>query len=447
MSLQVTQMKTDDGLSFEQFQSQAGASPLNQTSYHQLLVNISQLEQNGYHARANALKKSLFGKGFQFNTVTDMMVYHYPFLLDDNFMAGYQLAKVDAPLLSTTTGAYTAVHGFEAFEQIVQEASLFGVLRKGVYDLGGYRAIIAAGATSGGGIVENSVIPDTIKPTFQNVNVPIKEFGIAFETSMRNEFLSTTQNDVWRQYEGQGGSAMAALRAYFTVESAKLINRQMTLDNDTLAGDGFESIDRIVGSFSEIDGVGQTAGDLDIYGQDRDAGASWVDSYVNHNSGVDRDLAVSQVKDVLANVRKHWRQPNSTQNKIWITGYNTLSRIEELYESQNTYNPQGAKIQPSVNGISTVSKGVEAGLEVATLYNIPVLVSDDIPADVLERLYLLDLDRLEFGVGMPMQYFEGGASRGTVVELGTFATKGVYYISGEIFSYRFNCHGKLRDIQ
>ena len=38
--LQVTQMKTDDGLSFEQFQSQAGASPLNQTSYHQLLVNI-----------------------------------------------------------------------------------------------------------------------------------------------------------------------------------------------------------------------------------------------------------------------------------------------------------------------------------------------------------------------------------------------------------------------
>lgn len=449
MSQQITETKlqTADGLQFDQLQSQGGLVSLQDASHDTLLKNIAQLEFNGYTRRAEVLRQNLLSKGFKFNTVTDLMVYHYPFLLDDNFMAGYSLSKIDAPYLTTTTGAYTAVHGYEAFEQIVQEANLFGLLRKGVYDLGGYRAITAAGATSGGGVAENAAIPDTIKPTFANVNVPIKEFAIAFETSMKNQFLSQTQNDVWRQYQGQGGSAMDALRAYFTVEAAKLINRQLLVDNEILAGDGFESIDRIVGSYSEITGVGQTSGDLDIYGQDRDTGTTWTDAYVNHNSGTDRDLTVAMVKDVLANVRKHWKNPNSTENKVWFTGYNTLSRIEQIFESQMTYNPQGARIQPSINGIQTVSQGQAAGMEVATLYNIPLLVSENTPSDTIERMYLLDLDRLEFGIGMPMQYFEGGYGRNSVIELGSFASKAAYYMSGELFSYRFNCHGKLRDLQ
>ena len=434
----------NDGVQYDVLSGQNSSF---QQSTELLLKNVAQLEANGFTQRAKALKEQLFQKGFKFNTLSDLMVYHYPFLMDDNFMAGYSLSKADAPLLSSTTGAYTAVHGFEAMEQIVQEQNLFGMLRKTVYNLGGFRGLTAAGATSGGGVSENAAIPDTIKPTLQNVNVPIKEFAISFETSMRNEFLSQTQNDVWRGYEGAGGSAMAALRAYFSTESGKLINRQLLGDNDTLAGNNFESIDRIVGSYSEINGVGQTAGDLDIYGLDRDAGASWADSYVNHNSGTDRDLTVSQVKDIMANVRKHWRNPNDKSNKVWLTGYDTQTRIEQIYESQMVYNPQGATIQPSVNGIQTLNQGQAAGMEVATLYGIPMIVSDDVPQDTISRMYLLDLDRLEFQVGMPMQYFEGGAGRGSIIELDKFATKAAYYMSGETVSHRFNCHGKLRDLQ
>ena len=443
---QAVEQKNEDGIYYTQMSGQGGGM-LGDASNEQLLKNIAQLELNGYQQRANALKETLFGKGFKFNTVTDLMIYHYPFLLDDNYMAGYSLQKVDAPYLSTTTGAYTAVHGFEAFEQIIQEQNLFGMMRKSVYNLGGYRALTAAGATSGGGVAENAAIPDTIKPTLQNVNVPIKEFAISFSTSMRNEFLSQTQNDVWRQYNGGGGSAMAALRAYFTKEAGKLVNRQLLGDNDTLAGNNFESIDRIIGSYSEITGVGQTAGDLDIYGIDRDAAASWADSYVNHNSATDRDLTVSQIKDVLANARKHWINPNNKSNKVWLTGYDTQTRIEQIYESQMQYNPQGATIQPSVNGIQTLNQGQAAGMEVATLYGIPMIVSNDVPQDTISRMYLIDLDRMEFQIGMPMQYFEGGAGKGTIVELDQLASKGVYYMSGEVVANRFNCHGKLRDLQ
>jgi len=448
MSATQQKLQTSEGFTFEHAQAQNGGLGMNQLSQNQMLKNIAALEANGYKNKANALKQNLFQKGFEIKTIADLMAYQYPFMLDDNFMAGYSsLAKADAPLLSSTTGAYTAVHGFEAYEQVIQEANLFGLLRKTVYSIGGYKALTAAGATSGGDIGENAAIPDTIKPTLQDVNVPIKEFAIAFETSLKNQFLSQTPNDVWRQYAGGGGSAMAALRGYFAVESAKLINRQLLVDNETAPGNGFESIDRIVGSYSEINGVGQTAGDLDVYGIDRDAGASWADAYVNHGSGTDRDLSLSHIKDILSNTRKHWKNPADTSNKIWLTGYDTLSRIEQIYESQMTYNPQGARIQPSINGIQVLDRGQSVGMMVSTLHDIPVIVSDDVPQDTISRIYLLDLDRLEFQQGMLMQYFEGGASRGTVVELGSFGDKGVFYMSGELVATRFNCHGKGRDFQ
>lgn len=404
--------------------------------YYDLARNINDFYQNK------------LSKNYQIKTISDLFAVNYPLLLSDLAMQHWDTFG-KAAFLSTDTGAYSAVHGFEAIEQIIQEANMFSMLPKGVYSLGGFKAITAAGATSGGGVAENASIPTTIKPSLVNVPVAIKEFAIAFETSMRERFLSTTPNDVWNRYNGQGGNAMDALRAYFNVEAAKLINRQLLQDNDTLAGNNFESIDRVVGSYSEISGVGQTAGDLDIYGIDRDAAASWADAYVNHNSGTDREITISLIKDLIEKTQPYWRN-QSKQNKFFVTGYDTLNDIEKMFESQMMYsknfNGAGAKVRPSINGVQTLSPGADVGLSVATVYDIPVLVTDDVPKDGKSRLYLLDFDHIKFAFGVPMQYQEGGFSKGTALELGSLGDKGLYYMSGELWADKFKCHAKLRDL-
>jgi len=389
-----------------------------------------------------------YGKLWKRNvTIYDMMRIQYPHMYDDNLIG--QISKVDAPLLSSTTASYVATHGSNAFSQIVQEDNLFKIIPKEPYVRGGYRAITAAGATTGTGVAENANVPDTVKPTLANVDIGIKEVAHSFNVSARNQFLSTIQDDAW----AEGGDALTALRTYSQIEFNKRMNRQLLTDNEDLASNNFESIDRIVGSYSEIAGVGQTAGDLDIYGLDRDAGATWTDAYVNHNSGTDRDLNLSQLRDVMANVKPYWGGPgtgqvwNALDNKIWLTGFDTAARIEEIFESQNQYINNGARVDITLNGVRTLPKGSSAGFLVSELYGIPMFLSNDVPKDTISRMYLLDLSHLKISMGVATQYFEGGFSSGSVIELDQFQDKGVYYMMGELKATKFKVHGKLRDLK
>ncbi len=120
------------------------------------------------------------------------------------------------------------------------------------------------------------------------------------------------------------GDAMKVMREEMAKHHVEMINKMLLTDNDTLAGDNIESLDRIIGSYSEINGVGQTAGDLDIYGLDRDAGATWSDAYVNHNSNVARTFTIDLLDTTLTNLRKNGAQP-----KVILTGYDTQERIQQ----------------------------------------------------------------------------------------------------------------------
>ena len=106
------------------------------------------------------------------------------------------------------------------------------------------------------------------------------------------------------------------------------------------------------------------------------------------------------------------------------------------------------RVSVGMNGVQTLPYGSEAGMLVNTLYGIPLFVSDDVPASgAISNLYLLDLNHLKMGVGIPPMYFEAGFSKGTVGELDAFQNLGIYYEMGELLATRFNVHGKIRDLQ
>lgn len=349
-----------------------------------------------------------------------------------------EIRQLDAPVITTTTGVFNAQFGAKTFSQLNQTANSFGALPKYVWPQSGFRAVTARAAASGGGVAEAAALPDTIKPTFAEITVPLKEIAHNFEQSTRYEAVSNAGDDTipWEE-----------LRELMSVHHAEMLNVMLHVDGDTLAGNNIESLDRVASSAAEATAFSWTTGDEDIHGIDRSA-ASWADAIVLHASGTDRvitDLLIRSLdqQTLAAGANK--------PGQMWITGYDTWNDITGLYQSQVTYNPIGnAYVAPSVNGIQVASPGVNFGVSVATLYDRPVICDKNVVKDTKSRLYLFDTSdpggrgrpRLGIAVAKPTQYVESDS----MFSINKFAKEGMYFTQCELVCTFFACQGKIRDL-
>jgi hypothetical protein len=369
----------------------------------------------------------------------------------------HDIAKTDAPVLTTTTGVYQARYGVQAWVQLNQEANTFGVLPKAVWTRSGWRVITARTTTlPTGGVAENAALPDTTKPTFAQVSTKPKTVAQTFENTEQHEFLAQEGND-------DAVATMAFLREYMAREHKENVNAMLNATAGTLAGNNIESIDRIVGSNDELSnandasGASYDAGDLDPYASasfDRDGGASWVDAYVSHGSGTLRSLTDAVIQDLVQNTLLNGANP---EGQIFQTKYDTWSTMNQLYDPQVRYNLIGtARITGSVNGIQTL-EGRDVGMAVSTWNGKPVVVSKDNIQDTsgIGRLFLLDISnpeghdypRLFFKVAKPTQYFEAGMNQGTPFSIDKFGTEGMYRTMGELICSFFKVQGKASELK
>jgi len=395
------------------------------------------------------------GNAFEFKTIQDMERYYYGgigAMLNET----ETIAKADAPITIGTTGVYNAVYGAKVWSILNHEANVFGVLPKVPWARAGHRVITARSATMPfGGRAEAATLPDSVKPTISVFKTTPKTNASVYE-------LSELERALAEQSEDDVGPDYAQLVAYAGIEHAEDINVALTTQNGTLAGDQFDSIDRVVASYSELSNCREndeitsySAGDLDIYGLDRDGGASFADAYVNHNSSTLRSLTDEIIRDVLVNVQQNGGQPT-----LWLTGWDTYSAITGLYDIQVRYSVLGqttAKI--GVNGIQT-QDGIGVGINVATLYGIPLIISKNVVQDAqssggISRLYLLDTSnpegddypRLCFKVLKPTQFFEAGITSGTPFGVNKLSDKIMYRTAGELTCRHFKAQGKARDLK
>ena len=376
---------------------------------------------------------------YAFNTIGDMMNHYY---------GVESVGKADDPVLTTTNGVYNPVFGAMAFSQLNNEANGFGVLPKYPWQKSGWRVITAdSGATADGGAAENGALPDTDKPDFAELSTKPKQVIHTFEVSMVQEGLVQKGDD--------NIGDMEFLRSYFATLHAKRINEQLFVDVDTLAGNGFESLDRVCSSYSEVSDatISLDAGDSDIYGQDRDAAASWADAVVSHASGTDRTLTLEIIRDTLATL-----ESNGARTNLIITGSDTKHKIFGLAETNVRYAgvlEQNQMVKVGINGVET-EEGIGYGVRVAMVYGIPMFVSHAVQKDTISRIYLLDTTENEGGIPRlgiallhPTMYFESGMSAAdrNLFSIGTLGTKGAYYTSGELICTFFKAQGKIRDLQ
>ena len=385
--------------------------------------------------------------GVRINTIQELVNLYYGRTGVGLIQKG-QFFNKDAPVLSTTTGVYNPVYGAQVWTQLNLEANAFGLSPKTPWDHSGWRVETARPASSGGGVGENGSLPATIKPTWKELSCKPKTVAHTFDVSEVQEFLASNGGD-------DAIANMAMLRARMGLHHKEMMNVMLLTDVDTLAGNNLESIDRVCSSKSEEDNCGITAGDADIYSIDRsDASNSWADAQVDHNSNVDRTLTDDILRDMIVDTI-----PTAGGNTTFgLTGADTMSAIISLYQTQVRYGKASAvgqaERQITLNGVQT-AKGIDVGLKVTTVYNIPFFTSKNVVKDTLSRIYLLDTSdpegygkpRLGIDVAAPTQYFEAGMNMGTPFAIDQLGNEGMYRTMAELKCRFFAAQGKIRDLK
>jgi hypothetical protein len=386
-------------------------------------------------------------------TVQDLERYYYG---AGNAMgysySGSELLKADAPLLSTTAGTYQAIYGRKVWSQLNQEFNAFSILPKKPWDRSGWRVVTAKPSfAKGGGVAENATLPDTTKPTFQQVAAKPKTVAHTFDMSEVAIFLADKDDGM--------GDIRSVLKEEVGKHHAEHINVMLTQDVDTPAGNDFESLDRVTAA-STMDSTGtayaatvsggastshtahiSAASDVDIYSIDRSAN-TWADAEIDLASDAgltERTLSLDHLDNMF---QKIWVRGGNP--KVILTGYDTLMRIQQLLQSQQRFMEE-KRVTPTYNGVKGVP-GVEAGFIVATYNGVPIIPSKDIAADGISRMYFLDTDYLWFSTGIPTQYFESGIETGDPFAINRLGQEGLYRTLGEVWTTFFRGQGSVRDL-
>ena len=372
-------------------------------------------------------------------TITDMERYYYG---AGNAMgysySGSELLKADSPMLSTTAGTYQAIYGRKVWSQLNQEFNAFSILPKRPWDRSGWRVITEkpnAGVVHGG-VAENAILPDTVKPTFQHIAAKPKTIAHTFDMSETAIFLADRDDGL--------GDIRAVLKEEMGKHHAEMVNKMLLADVDTPAANNFESLDRITASHSVMGGGAthvSADADMDIYSIDRSAN-SWADAEVNADSaGTDRVLALDQLDTLFQQIWERGGNP-----KVMLTGYDTLMRLQQLLQSQQRFMEE-KRVTPTYNGVKGVP-GIEAGFIVATYNGVPIIPTKDMDDDGnLSKIYYLDTDYLYFSTAIPTQYFESGIETGDPFAINRLGQEGLYRTMGEVWTTFFGAQGSIRDLK
>lgn len=353
---------------------------------------------------------------------------------------GSGLKKVDAPLLSGTSGALQRIVGPQLWANVNTERTLFAALRKKEWTETGIRVITAYPGTKIRGVAEaTSPVGDTVLPSFSQYFPTVKIMETPFNQALISKFHGQIAEGVsWEQF-----------RDFMGINHGKGINGILNGTNATVAGDNFEGIDRVVAANAEI-GVqtGVAANDLDIYGLDRDAGASFADAQVLQNANTDRDLSL-RLLNTLRRVTINGSGDYNPANYFWYTGLDTYQTWTELLQPQQRFDEKTGSFAP-LDGVTLGTSGTkETTFLLSTYDSAPIILSQDAPktSDTLSRVFSIHKDHTWFQVVQPTVYREVGISTGQELLTSTYTDEGLFYTVGELVTNFFGANGKLMDLK
>lgn len=369
---------------------------------------------------------------------------------------GQAVVKADSPITTGTTGSFNAVYGAEIWQQFNSGATPFAVLPKQEWNRSGWRVETQRpSATDKGAVEEAGAVPDSISSTFDQLDATPKTVAHVGEVSEIQNLLADTGDDVaadivdMRNIMSRTHRRDIALQLMESVES-------------TVPSKAMTPLDKIVSSADEVaNNASISSGSADVYGIARDGSNPWADAVVSENAGTLRTLTDQLIRDVKNTVNDEVGQMYG--QRVWLTGGDTRTAIEGLYDDQTRYNVYDqTQVTSSVNGVESINgePGQGRGYNVDQLYGYPLITFDEVPSAPqggLSKVFFLDIGdpegfgnpRLGIDVLKPTSVYEAGlgTDNDNPFITGKLSGKIMVQTIAEVKCARFNAHGKITDIQ
>ena len=355
---------------------------------------------------------------------------------------------------------YNLIYGQKVWTMINREINALSILPKKPWRSSGWR-IMKERAIGGsadtfsvsdlddlGGTAENAALSGitNVKPVYENLHVSPKTIAHTFEISEIAQLMAGLDDGL--------GDLIATYREEVGVSHAESMNKMILQDLTAVAGTGIDAhatkadnslmtLYKIVATFAETNALGTLTSKNDLYGVARDGNPAteYLESYVDSNSGTERNLTVNILNTAIRNLMARGGEP-----KVILTGYDTIQTLGELLQAQERFMGR-TEITPTHNGIKGV-EGREMGFRVATYHDIPIIPVKDMPnggAGVSDML-ILDTDHLFLCTLKPTEYFEGGINA-DVFGHGKLGHRGLYRTVAETVCTYFRGQGKILDLQ
>lgn len=361
---------------------------------------------------------------------------------------------------SQTTELYNIVYGQKVWSMINREMNALSMLPKKPWKSSGWRMLKSraiggaddtfsvSDADDLGGVAENAALSSitNVRPEYTTLNVTPKTIAHTFEISEIAQLMAGLDDGI--------GDLIANYREEVGITHAEVMNAMVLQDLTTTAGkgldhSGFSGADdiltplyKIIATHAETNAMSNYANKNDLYGQTRaSSGTEYLESYVDSNSGTDRNLTVNLLNTALRNLMARGGDP-----KVILTGYDTIQTLGELLQAQERFMGR-TEVVPSHSGIKGVS-GREVGFRVATYHDIPIIPVKDMPngGAGLSDILILDTDHLFLCTLKPTEYFEGGINA-DVFGHGKLGHRGLYRTVAETVCTYFRGQGKIIDLQ
>lgn len=401
-----------------------------------------------------------------FQTIDELTNYYYGRTPDEILKAGFSTGDA---------GAYNPVFGAIAWANFNLEANLFAALPKFVWDYSGARIFTAKGNsiadkgtnnnTSKGGNVEGGLIPDSIKPTIEEVQFKPKTLVYPFEvTELHEHLVEGSRDDLF--------GSLAHQRIYAADQMKELLNQMLTTDPAGIASQAaddlqrleLESVWRIVASKAERDADAPGFNNLwdpwkNTASIDRDSVTTY-DSTVKSPSGTigTADILTNGlITDTLADIRiAAGKEPT-----LLVGGQDTYSEVQKTYFNayriQNTADLR-SEFSVTVGGIDTFT-GTGAGLHISTIYGLPFIPTKDSPGSSSTNagdLAILNTSADKMAPNKPLLgiqtlkpilYYEASKrQQGWPFIVNAFVDRAIYEMLAETTCRNFKAQGKIVDI-
>ena len=345
-----------------------------------------------------------------------------------------------AGAMTLTAGAWNAIFGPKLTNLQYWSKNAFSAIGAKPWASSGIR-VQKTMATSGGiGVARGANLPAQVRGDFAHVTIPYKELPFTFAMSLGDIQLKGKDDIVtWEQF------LELQEQAYVNGIDADLLGKVETAPT----GFGVEEyridkLDRVISSYAEAVALTLTAGyespwggadsGLYAYRNASTGGASNFDCYTDVNGGATRVLELSLVDGMFANTMPYW---DSNNNKVMITGYDTLAKLAAILQPQQRY--EGfVNAEVTIEGVKTLP-GRDTGYRVSTYNDVPIIPDKNTATDTISRIYLVDKDYLHYNMLIPQMI---RVSDNPLVT-GSLKNAAVLFQLGELWCNKFKGQGKI----